>query len=101
MRVGIEFGLLAPDTRPDDLSPRQDAQLHQWITANLSSLPAGIPCHRIDDSREGWAKAVELLESMAFRARAGPTLLLDLSAIRPRGARSVACRAALPRVPCR
>ncbi len=90
VRIGQEFGLLAPDARPDDLSAQQDAQLHRWITSNLradlASLPPETRCHRIDDSREGWAKAVELLESMAFARRRSDTLLLDFSAIRPRGA---------------
>ena len=40
--------------------------------------------HRIADSREGWAKAVELLEAMAFRGERDRTLVLDFSAIRPR-----------------
>ena len=42
--------------------------------------------HEVQDSREGWAKAVEILEAMAFRRERHRTLLLDLSAIRPRGA---------------
>jgi hypothetical protein len=40
----------------------------------------------IDDSREGWAKAVELLEGMTFAGSADTTLFLDFSSIRPRGA---------------
>ena len=41
--------------------------------------------HLIADSREGWAKAVEILEAMAFRGEADQTLVLDLSIIRRAG----------------
>jgi adenosylcobalamin-dependent ribonucleoside-triphosphate reductase len=43
--------------------------------------------HVVDDSREGWAKAVELWEVMAFqKIYADHTLVLDFSQVRPRGA---------------
>ena len=48
--------------------------------------PADARRHVIADSREGWAKAVELLESMAFAGARGQTLVLDFSEIRPAGA---------------
>jgi hypothetical protein len=64
--------------------------LRAWIAARLCAdptrLPAATVCHRVGDSREGWAKAVELLESMAFARRGSDTLLLDFSDVRPRGA---------------
>jgi ribonucleoside-triphosphate reductase (formate) len=89
-RLGVEFGLLPPSTGPGDLSAEQRSELRRWIAAHLcadaASLPAGTVCHQIADSREGWAKAVELLEGMAFARRRSETLLLDFSAIRPRGA---------------
>ena len=44
-----------------------------------------MPSHcRIADSREGWAKAVELLEAMAFRGERERTLVLDFSDDPPR-----------------
>ncbi len=53
---------------------------------DLARVPADAIRHRIADTREGWAKAVEILEGMAFRRERGRTLLLDLSGIRPLGA---------------
>lgn len=41
----------------------------------------------VEDSREGWAKAVELLETMAFEKIYKDTLvILDFSEVRPKGA---------------
>ncbi|MCS6890966.1 MAG: recombinase [Rhodovarius sp.] len=58
--------------------------------AALFTPPAALPAHAlrhvVEDSREGWAKAVELLEGLAFAGAAGRCLAFDLSAIRPRGA---------------
>lgn len=40
----------------------------------------------VPDSREGWAKAVELMERMAFeRVHANEVLVLDFSKVRPKG----------------
>ena len=89
-RLGMEFALLPPGSKPGDVSIGQEAELRGWIDARLcgdsARLPAATVRHRIADSREGWAKAVELLESMAFERRRSDTLLLDFSDIRPRGA---------------
>lgn len=42
--------------------------------------------HEVADSREGWAKAVELFETMAFqRVNAHRLLVLDFSKVRPKG----------------
>lgn len=42
---------------------------------------------RVPDSREGWAKAIELIETMAFEGhRRDEVLILDFSDVRPRGA---------------
>jgi ribonucleoside-triphosphate reductase (formate) len=41
---------------------------------------------RVPDSREGWAQAIEVLETMTFERRKGEVLLLDFSDVRPRGA---------------
>ena len=59
---------------------------HPTVLARLEDAPAGALRHQIADSREGWAKAVELLESLAFAGSRRQTLLLDFSAIRPAGA---------------
>lgn len=89
-RFGTEFGLLPWGTRLDALTPGQEAELRAWIAREFldSQLPAPPDAieHAVDDSREGWAKAVEVLESLAFAGAADRTLLLDFSAIRPCGA---------------
>ncbi len=65
------------------------AELDAFLASELLPDPADAPSdairYRVEDSREGWAKAVELLEAMAFRGAREETLLLDLSDIRPAG----------------
>ena len=56
------------------------------LLAGLADAPAGAIIHQVADSREGWAKAIELLESLAFEGASGRQVVFDLSAIRPRGA---------------
>ncbi len=41
--------------------------------------------YMVPDSREGWAKAVEQVERMAFEERDDETLILDFSEVRPAG----------------
>ena len=89
-RFGLEFGLLPWGSTPADMTAAQDATVAAWIAdafeIDAAPVPGAARVLRIADSREGWAKAVELLESMAFAGAAHETLLLDFSAIRPCGA---------------
>ncbi|HEV7263391.1 MAG TPA: recombinase [Falsiroseomonas sp.] len=89
-RFGAEFGLLPWGTALHSMSDAQEVEIRGWIArellADAASAPPGALHHRIEDSREGWGKAVECLESMAFAGAADRVLLLDFSAIRPRGA---------------
>ncbi|CAH2604861.1 Recombinase [Rhodovastum atsumiense] len=62
------------------------AAIGRALLPDLAILPAGARLHRIADSREGWAKALEELESLAFQRASGLPLVFDLSAIRPKGA---------------
>ena len=41
---------------------------------------------RVPDSREGWAKAVEQIEKLAFLRKRESVLILDFSDVRPKGA---------------
>ncbi len=82
--LGVDLGLLPWGTATDD-SGVVAAFLATELVSDPRTVPAGTTCHRVADSREGWAKAVELLESMTFRRESGATLLLDMSAIRPAG----------------
>lgn len=59
--------------------------LARELLPSIAAAPADADYYRIDDSREGWARSVELLEAMAFHGERHRTLVLDLSAIRPAG----------------
>jgi ribonucleoside-triphosphate reductase (formate) len=83
-RLGVDLGLVPWGTTTDP-SGIVGAFLASHLVRDLAALPNGTTYHRIGDSREGWAKAVELLESMTFRRERDATLLLDLSDIRPAG----------------
>lgn len=89
-RFGTEFGLLPWGTGFDSMSEAQEAEIRGFLAREFlhdaAEAPAGALHHPIADSREGWGKAVELLESLAFAGAADRTLLLDFSAIRPCGA---------------
>lgn len=53
---------------------------------DVTNVPPGALHHRIDDSREGWGKALELIEGLAFEGRRDVVVLLDFSAVRRAGA---------------
>lgn len=89
-RFGVEFGLLRWGMGPEAFGDVEEADVRAFLARelvhDLARLPPGTVRHRVADTREGWAKAVEVLESMAFRGARGERLLLDLSEIRPLGA---------------
>ena len=62
-----------------------EALLAERLLTDLDAAPRDAVWHRIADSREGWAKAVEVLEAMTFRRERRRTLLLDFTAIRAAG----------------
>jgi adenosylcobalamin-dependent ribonucleoside-triphosphate reductase len=77
-RFAAELGLANDQTAVEAFLARE-------MLADLAAPPPGAAYYRIEDSREGWAKAVEFLEAMAFRGARDQTLVLDFSAIRPAG----------------
>ncbi|MFO1028219.1 MAG: recombinase [Acetobacteraceae bacterium] len=85
-RFGREMNVLAWDATAAtaDLSPVR-AFLRDNLVTDRMQVPATAICHSIEDSREGWAKAVEILEAMAFRGERHQTLCLDFSQIRRAG----------------
>ena len=85
-RFGSEFALLPWGTAPEAMSAEQEAEIRAFIAREFVDEAPGAAVHVVDDSREGWAKAVERLESLAFEGGADTTLLLDFSRIRRRGA---------------
>ena len=57
----------------------------EWLRT-IAAAPVGATIVRVEDSREGWAAAVETLEAMAFRRESRSPLIFDLSDVRPLGA---------------
>jgi hypothetical protein len=67
----------------------QSGEINALDMRTARHLYAGrdIEVFEIPDSREGWAKALEKMEYMAFRGdKRNTVLLLDFSKVRPRGA---------------
>ncbi|WP_457485713.1 recombinase [Teichococcus aerofrigidensis] len=89
LRFGLEMGLLPWGTGEAEFDAAAEAQVLDFLAREmipgLAPLPANAVLHRVEDSREGWAKAIEILEAMAFRQERDRVLVLDLSAIRPAG----------------
>jgi len=89
-RFGVEFGLLRWGMGPDAFGEAEEADVRAFLARemvrDLARVPPETVQHRIADTREGWARAIEILEGMAFRRERGRRLLLDLSGVRPLGA---------------
>jgi adenosylcobalamin-dependent ribonucleoside-triphosphate reductase len=89
-RFGVEFGLLPWGGTLEGFDAAQEGIVAEFVARHFeigaAPVPGGAEVLRIEDSREGWAKAVEKLESLAHAGAAGRTLLLDFSDIRPCGA---------------
>ena len=87
-RFAIELGLLrwdAPQRLDATEEQRVRAELGALLLPSLDAAPDGAVVHTVADSREGWGRAVEVLEAMAFRRDRGRALVLDLSLVRPAG----------------
>ena len=87
-RFGAEFGLLPWGTTAEAMTAEQEAEIRLFLAREFCAAPdaPGVLRHVVEDSREGWGKAVERLESLAFAGDRSRPLLLDFSRIRPRGA---------------
>lgn len=82
----IEDGRNKPKPAHPDVSR---GLISGYITArDAEHLYAGrtITVFHVPDSREGWAKAFEIIERMAFEGRREEVLLLDFSGVRESGA---------------
>ncbi|MFT9359491.1 recombinase [Acetobacter okinawensis] len=88
LRFGLEMQILPWGTMPDAFDAGMEAQVTQFLEQSLLPLVPEVPnkiVHVIDDSREGWAKAVEAIEAMAFAQNRDYHLVLDFSRIRCAG----------------
>lgn len=65
----------------------QSGEIKALDLRNAKHLYSGrtVIVFEVPDSREGWAKAIEKMEYMAFTRRRDAVLLLDFSKVRPRG----------------
>ncbi|WP_454287279.1 ribonucleoside-diphosphate reductase [Rhizobium arsenicireducens] len=69
------------DTHPDQLKGYMTARAAKHFYANRNIIH-----HLVQDSREGWAKAVELIESLSFNAEDQDSIvLLDFTLVREAG----------------
>lgn len=97
-RFAREFSLISLDIHLADFMRDERLQLHvqrgldDILISAEESLPSDeawhqqVIWHMVGDSREGWAKAVELLESLtANGTHRGQPLVLDFSDVRPAG----------------
>lgn len=69
----------------DDKHPDFDHSAHETVrdAKHKYGIGPGVVWHSVQDSREGWAKAVEILELMAYeRIHANKLLILDFSPVR-------------------
>ena len=67
------------DFDPATHESRRDA-MHKWGSGG------NVIWHEVGDSREGWAKALEIWETLAFeKVHSHSMLVLDFSKVRPRG----------------
>lgn len=88
LHFGLEMQIVPWGTMLDAFDGHMEAQVRQFLGQFL--LPT-VPSqsdhlvHVIEDSREGWAKAVETVETMAFQSEPGRSLIFDFSNIRCAG----------------
>ncbi|GAN71053.1 hypothetical protein ASY01nite_20600 [Acetobacter syzygii] len=88
LRFGLEMQIVPWNTTLATFDVTMATQVEQFL--NNVVLPEKpnrpeIIVHEIEDSREGWAKAVETIESMAFEGSSERALVLDFSRIRCAG----------------
>ena len=60
-------------------------QIEAEINAGYLAPREKVTIHHVEDSREGWAAAFEIIERMAFEGRGDEILILDFSLVRPHG----------------
>ncbi|MCE2564061.1 recombinase [Komagataeibacter sp. FNDCF1] len=87
LRFGLEMQILPWGMALEAFDAEMEAQVRAFLERTvLTRQPEGSdPVHVIEDSREGWGKAVEMIEAMAFRGERERRLVLDFSAIRCAG----------------
>lgn len=98
-QFGIEFGIVPFGTAPEDVENMGEiVKLRDRVIPHTSMTAWGqqedywesergdVVYYRVADSREGWARALEIYETMAFQKRHNHLLILDFSLVREKGA---------------
>ncbi|KAB8124934.1 recombinase [Komagataeibacter medellinensis] len=87
LRLGLEMQILPWGTGLDAFDAAMEGKVRAFLSRNvMTQVPEGAEqAHVIADSREGWGKAVEMIEAMAFAGARTRTLVFDFSAIRCAG----------------
>lgn len=89
LNFGIDMQILPWGTTLDNFTPELEKQVQDFLNENIiqdiKNIPTNARIFKIDDSREGWAKTVEVIESMAFRKQKDQIIAFDFNDIRPCG----------------
>lgn len=88
LRFGLEMQILPWGTQLATFDAEMEKQVSLFLSRFVLPVPpelSGMLSYVIEDSREGWAKAVEMIEAMAFRGEPRCALVLDFSRIRCAG----------------
>jgi len=83
-QLGVDLGVLPYGTTSDENGIMKKFMATNFVQ-DLTNLASNTVYHKVADSREGWGKSAEILESMTFRRESNKTLLLDFSDVRPLG----------------
>ena len=83
-KLGVDLGVI-PYGTTDDSTGIMTTYIAENLASTIPPESEDVVYHRVGDSREGWAKACEILEAMAFQEDSDKTLFLDFSDVRPRG----------------
>ena len=87
-RIAVDLGWV-PEAIDTFIGGEDEGIADRWnksVLSSLDNLPKDAVVFKVPDSREGWAKSIEILEAMAFAKSSGKTLVLDCSDVRPYGA---------------
>lgn len=99
-RFGVEMGLLPWGTDDAGFDAAAEAAVRAFLEAelvsDLATIPAGAVVHRVADSREGWAKAVEVLDPWPSAGSGRRPCCSTCPMSAPPARRSAACRGARP-----
>lgn len=85
-QFGKDFELFGFDTTYESFTDTMEAGVRAWFDMNIRTAPSpGAIVHRVADSREGWAKGLEIYESMTYARQTDQLLALVFDDVRRKG----------------